>query len=49
MGEKINPFGGEGGCYFINENFERVKVGASEAPIQPVDASTEESTDVASY
>lgn len=45
MGEKKNPFGGEGGCYFINDNLERVKVGAAEAPIQPVETPIEESND----
>jgi len=49
MGEKKNPFGGEGGSYIINDNLERVKVGAAEAPIQPVETALEEpNTDVAS-
>jgi hypothetical protein len=43
MGEKTNPFGGEGGCYFINENLERVKVGAVEAPVAEI--AIEESND----
>jgi hypothetical protein len=48
MGEKKNPFGGDGGCYIINDNLERVRVGEESA--KPVEIELEDpNTDDASY